>query len=298
LGDPGFAEYNLVYPLHPVRAAAALVRRIWFLFFADFRWIGALAIVWAWRRKKLFRNAPWRLAALLVGVHVVVLSAIGGATLERYLLPVMPVVLIAMAVALSALPRIAAIAGQAALLAGSAAGLLWNPPYPFPVENNLAMVDFVRLQQTAANFVGSSWADRRVATVWPLTSALARPELGYVERPLTVTPLPDFRPGTLNRLDGTQAGVLVIFSRVWDPWSLAAVAPLRRFWSRYWGYEPDISPAEAPGNLLFERVARWSRGGQWIEVYARAAESSGLSGADACSGRGCRSTFNAEAQRR
>ncbi len=34
--------------------------------------------------------------------------------------------------------------------AGLFAGLFFNPPFPFPYENNLAMVDFVQLQRAAA----------------------------------------------------------------------------------------------------------------------------------------------------
>ena len=42
-GDPAFSQYNTWYSLHPVRLGVALLRRIFYLFFAEFRWIGTLA---------------------------------------------------------------------------------------------------------------------------------------------------------------------------------------------------------------------------------------------------------------
>ena len=40
LGNPGFAHYNVEYALNPVRILFSLVRRVYYLFFAEFRWIG------------------------------------------------------------------------------------------------------------------------------------------------------------------------------------------------------------------------------------------------------------------
>src|SRR5579863_9979740 len=48
-GSPGFEQYNLYFPLHPVRLLVALSRRIYSLFFASFQWIGTVAILFAWR---------------------------------------------------------------------------------------------------------------------------------------------------------------------------------------------------------------------------------------------------------
>ena len=49
------------------------------------------------------------------------------------------------------------------------AGWYLNPPYPFPLENNLAVVDFVQLQKEAAQYVESNYPGSRVASVWPFT---------------------------------------------------------------------------------------------------------------------------------
>ena len=270
-GNTEFTEYNLYYPLHPVRLTFALGRRLYFLFFQDFHWIGTIAVVLAWRRG-VFSTRAWRIAWVTIAVHVLFLSAVGGAMLERYLLPVLPVVYAAMAAAMSIYRRPLKIACQGALLAGLVAGNFWNPPYPFPLENNLAFTDFVRLQQAAAGFVERYYAGERVATVWPLTSALSHPEYGYVRRAIAVHSLKDF---TAHSVDGgdwrRDARVLIFFSRTWEPeWSWARIGWVRTLWSRFYGYQADLPAAEMRERGLAQ-VARWERRGQWIEVYEWAA---------------------------
>src|SRR5260370_10889500 len=63
-GDAGFAHYNIGYALHPVRAAACLIRRIYYLFIADFRWIGSIAIVLAWSRALVYSYLAWKITCL------------------------------------------------------------------------------------------------------------------------------------------------------------------------------------------------------------------------------------------
>jgi hypothetical protein len=159
------------------------------------------------------------------------------------------------------------IASQLALLAGLIAGNFWNPPYPFPFENNLAFVDFVRLQQDAAEFVEQRYVGQRVATVWPLTSALSRPELGYVTHPVMVRGLPDFTAATMHRLDWPSVRAVVLFSRTWEPaWSWTDIELVRKIRHRFYGYEPDLSIVQMRQRPVAP-VARWARHGQSIEVY-------------------------------
>src|SRR5256885_16127577 len=101
-------------------------------------WVGALAIVCAWRRSRVFHTRSWKIAWLVAGAHVAMYTLLGGAVLERYLLPVLPILYAAIAAALTVYSRWARVASAAALFAGLAAGNFINPPYPFPYENNLA----------------------------------------------------------------------------------------------------------------------------------------------------------------
>jgi hypothetical protein len=115
-GNAAFARYNLYYPLHPVRLAVDFLRRIYYLFFANFHFVGAFAILFAWRTSAIFRSRAWRVAWALLAAHVA--TALGGAVLERYLLPVLPVLYAAMAAGLSLFPRTPRLVYSAALLAG------------------------------------------------------------------------------------------------------------------------------------------------------------------------------------
>jgi 4-amino-4-deoxy-L-arabinose transferase-like glycosyltransferase len=185
-GNAEFANYNLTFPLHPVRIAIALARRCFYLFFESFHWAGWLAILIAWRRTKTFRGRSWRIAASLGVAQVLAVTVLGGAVLERYLLPVLPLMYIAFAAAWSAVPSSWTRAGQLVMLAGMVACLFLNPPYPAPFENNLAMVDFVHLQRTAASWVERGYPGQTITTAWPLSIELRRPACGYVEKRLPV----------------------------------------------------------------------------------------------------------------
>jgi hypothetical protein len=223
--------------------------------------------VFAWRRG-LFSGRAWRVAGVLVAVHVLLLSLVGGAMLERYLLPVLPIVYTAMAAATGIFRPVYNIALRLALLAGLIAGNFWNPPYPFPFENNLAFTDFVQLQRSAASFLEHTYATARIATAWPLTAALSRPELGYVSHPLSVHSLPDFTAYTIDRLDWYDAPIVVVFSRAWEPeWSWTNFALVRRIWHTFYGYEPELS-IPAMRHRAVTPLAHWYRRGLWLEIYA------------------------------
>jgi len=272
-GDPGFTHYNVGYALNPVRASLALLRRFYFLFISDFRWIGAVAIVAALRRTRIFRSRAWAIVGLFAAGHILLVSLLGGAALERYLVPVLPLLYCAVAAALTALSARWRVPAIIAMTAGLVAGMFVNPPFPFPYENNLAMVDFVRLHEEAAHFVESHYAGAKVYTAWPLTSALRRPEFGYVGHPIRAVETSDLHESTLRALAPVHPEVLILYSRTWEPqWGVLRFRPVQSFLRRYYEYEPEMSPDEAHGVLGLEPMARWSSRGQWVEVFARTRE--------------------------
>ena len=255
---------HLVHPGGPAHMLFALARRIYFLGFENFHWIGILAIGLAWQRRPWFRTRPWRVAALLVGAHLVAAAFSGGAVLERNLLPVMPVLFAAMAVGMQVYPGRLRLGMQAALIAGLLVGIFWNPPYPFAYDENLAFTDFVALQRRAADYLERWYPQGPVTTAWPLSAALADPDMGYVTHKMEVRELSDFRP---RKIDWERTRVFVLYSRTWVPeWGLLNVGPLRAVWSRIHGHQPVLSGKDIPLKL----AARWSRRGQWVEVYAAA----------------------------
>lgn len=268
LGDTEYARYNVWYALNPVRAVCALLRRLYFLFVADFRWIGTIAVAAAWLHSKIYRTREWAITGLLATLHVLAVSVTGGAVLERYVLPVLPLVYIAMAAASTLFRSRWRLLLQGGMAAGLLASFFWNPPYPFPFEDNLAMVDFVDLQQTAAQFIDDHLGFETVATAWPLTDALRNPDFGYVRQRHPVVETSDFRLSNVAAIDPNKVDVLVVYSRIWDPkWSVLRFGFVRRFLRRYYQYEPEITSEQIRERTGFVPVVRWTRRGQWIEIY-------------------------------
>ena len=269
-GDAGFTHYNLGYALHPVRAVLCLLRRGYYLFVDDFRWIGTLAIILAWKQSRIYGTRAWRITALFFAAHVVLVSVLGGAELERYLLPALPLLYIAMSAAWSTLRpswrNISIVASAAGLLLG----LFFNPPFPFPFENNLAMVDFVELHRAAARQLAASHPAQTIYTAWPLTAALRNPAFGYVPEKLTAFETSDFRYSTLERLDPAGVDVLVLYSRTWEPrWSILRWSLVERFLRHFYQYEPQMNRDQVREHFGLAQEQRWVQRGQWVEIYSR-----------------------------
>lgn len=267
-GNAEFARYNVKTPLDPARIVVTLGRRLYFVLGANFHWVGTAAAVYGWRRG-MFRSRAWRIAGTIVAAHVVVFTLLGGAVLNRYLLPAMPIVFAAMAAAIAALARGWRIAAAAALGLGMLASNWINPPYPFPFEENLAFVDFVRLHAEAADYVSHWYPEAEVQTAWPMSDELLRPELGYVARKMRVKTLPGLSAETLGGIDWGKADVVVVFSRNWDPGWSVKLAP--RFWERVYGYAPTVTEEEARAKSPYPAEASFERRGQWVEVYVNPA---------------------------
>ena len=268
-GNAAFTRYNLWYPLHPVRLPLALLRRLFYLFASSGHWIGTIAVIAAWRNAKLFRTRAWRVAGLLAAAHVLLVSALGGAVLERYLVPVLPLLYIGFAAAACRLTPRRRIISATALSVTLVAANFVNPPYPFPLENNLAFTDFVALQTEAAAYLESHFPVATIATVFPLGAALGRPEFGYVRRPLRIREIDDFSAGNVAPLAREHVAVLVLYSVTWDPRGLMQEPRWTAFLERYYGYRPPVGANELQVLLGAHSVARWTRHGLWIEIYER-----------------------------
>jgi 4-amino-4-deoxy-L-arabinose transferase-like glycosyltransferase len=268
-GNAAFTEYNVWYPLHPVRLALALLRRLYYLFAGSGHWIGTIAVILALRRTKLFRTRAWQIAGSLVAAHVLLVSVLGGAVLERYLMPVLPILYAGFAVALWQYTvkwrMVCATALAAFLLLAS----FLNPPYPFPLENNLAFTDFVALHADAAHYLEEHFPAAKIATMFPLSSELRRSDYGYVRRPLHIREIYDFRAANVAPLAHEDVAVLVLYSVAWDPLGLMQNRNWTEFLRRYYEYEPPVGADDVRVLLYAQPVARWTRHGQWIEIYKR-----------------------------
>ena len=253
LGNSEFADYNVLFPLNPIRFLFALARRLYYLLIGSGHFIGGAVVWFAWKRMPLLRDRPWRIAATLAGAHIVAVSALGGAVLERYLLPVLPILYAGFGVSLQSLwerPRRIAMACLAACLV---VANFVNPPYPFPFENNLMFVSFVDIEREAA--LAADDYHGEVATTFPMTTALRQPDNGYVTQPHGVRELPDFRPQTMEALRQNPPPLMLVYSTELDPWHVRRTRAFQWFFGRYYNYERPMSAMEI-SELLGMRIAR------------------------------------------
>jgi hypothetical protein len=265
-GNSGFARYNLTYPLNPVRLAMAAFRRGYYLFAGTGYFVGSLAL-WKMRRHMAWPRA-WRTAGAFAAVHVIAMCLAGGAVLERYLLPVLPVVLAAFANALCGFRPPVRNGVFAAMCAFSIACVFVNPFYPFPLENNLAWSDYVAVQKDAASYLSSHLpAGSVVATTFPFGGCIRRPELGYTKQQLTIVEVPDFTRLSVENLGRRRVDAFALFTSNWDPLRLLQHPIWLHFLERFYHFEPDVTPDEVPSLLGMHRVARFERHGQWIELF-------------------------------
>ena len=173
--------------------------------------------------------------------------------LERYLLPVLPILYTAFAVSLRALlvrPRRLVMAGLAVCLI--AANFI-NPPYPFPFENNLMFATVVEIEREAA-FAADTY-NSAVTTTFPMSTALTQPNNGYLMLPHKVRELPDFRPETIAALKSDPPSLMIVYSTEMDSWQITRTRPFQWFFGRYYSYERPMSAFEI-AELFKMRIAR------------------------------------------
>jgi hypothetical protein len=266
-GNRAFESYNLFYPLRPDRLLLALLRRLYYLFIGSGHFIGTGALIYAWKRMPLFRNRAWRVAITFVAAHVLLVSVLGGAVLERYLLPVLPIVYIAFAIALRGLLHRERILTLAGLIVCLIAANFVNPPYSFPYENNLAFASFVQLEQSAiaeAEFSGGA-----VASAFPIADGLRDPDLGYVSNPPKVIEIADFSKPEIDKLKASDPYAVVVYDRDWDPLGLLKHPVIRNFLTDHYGYKPQLSAREIADALGMHIEGHWTRRGLSMSVLRR-----------------------------
>jgi len=265
LGNDEFGRFNVSESLGFNHIIYSIGRRIYAMFIADGHFLGAAALFAGWR---LLKGKDWSIAALVAVAQTLVVTVFGGAVLDRYLLPVLPILYAAMAVAAAAYSRNVRRVSQLAMLALFVVGWFWNPPVPFPYENNLAVVDFVRLQREAAQYLEEHAPNQRIASLWPFTDAILTPELGYVKRPLHPVRIEGFDSASIAKLNPRDFDVLVVYLHDWSAEGrLLDLGPIRYLVRTLNGYRPQVTSQEIRQTLGFVPVVRWTGGGQFIEIY-------------------------------
>jgi len=277
-GNPEFFRYNVQATVSPLRIVLALVMRLWQI--AGYLHLFVLTLITAW----LMTRAPLRdgensrpriaipiqcMFGAVILAYVMAMAVIGGAVLARYMLPVVPLVIL---ICVSTLWRRSRhwLALTAFVLASFIAGLFMNPPYGFALEDNLAYRDYIEMHLEAARKLEQRPPQLAVLTAWPASDELTRPYLGYVTHPIPVIRVEDF---TREQLDvatqiAPQFDSAFLFSTKyeagkqwiarWPWWQMVK--------RRYFGYHEDESPQAAAeelgGRLTFEEHRR----GQWVAI--------------------------------
>lgn len=270
LGNQEFAQYNVGASLTPIHFAGAVLRNAWVLFGADGKFVGSIALWVGWRA---LGGRDWQVALWVAGAQVGIVTLFGGAVLERYLMPVLPILFAAMAVAASVYTAHWRWASHAVMIVWLLAGWFWVPRFSFATENSKAVIDFIELQGDAAAYLGVWAPDKRIASMWPFTDAIRRPEFGYVRKPLTAVPLRGFHLAALADANRKDYDLLVVFSRNYPvDEGFGSIPEIRSILRRYFGFMPEADREEIRAGLGLIRQMSWRRGGQSITVYGQPAE--------------------------
>ncbi|HWH59962.1 MAG TPA: glycosyltransferase family 39 protein [Terriglobales bacterium] len=288
-GNPEFLRYNLQGNLSPLRIALAFLLRLWQTIGYLNLYLLTLACVVAMKysaqaisagSKKIGMGAGdkyrpridvWIQFALLTVtlVYLLAMSVLGGAVLARYMLPIVPLIIL---VCVSTIWRRLRFwkAVLAIVAASFIAALVINPPYGFSPEDNLAYADYIRLHEGAENFIAHQYPHARVLTAWPASDELSHPYLGYVQTPMKVVRIEDFTAEQLMAASDARSNfdVALVFSTKYQPpRSLFDRWRLWQEWKRrFFGYHIDMSPGAAASILGGELVYKDGRQGQWVGV--------------------------------
>jgi hypothetical protein len=281
-GNPEFFRYNVAATFSALRIPLAFLMRLWQLFgyfglyfltlagvlamFRPARKVGAVARP---------RIAFWMLGAFLAVVftYLVFMSAVGGAVLARYMLPVVPLVILSLVSTLWRRVKLwKYIVG--AIAVAFVGGLFSNPPYGFSLEDNLAYRDYVVLHVEADRILALEYPGKRILSAWPASDELTRPWLGYVnaQPAFRVVRVEDFSATQIERAARARGyyDVALVFSTKYEPahalFGMDEWVRWRQIKERYFGYHHDLAPEEIAQRLGGTVGYHQELNGQWVAV--------------------------------
>jgi Dolichyl-phosphate-mannose-protein mannosyltransferase len=280
LGNPEFFRYNVSATLNPERIVLTLGMRLWQILGYFGLYLLTLAGLLAMLRPPQMKSTgvrpriPFRVQAAFLSVtlaYLTFMAMVGGAVLARYMLPVVPLVILAWVSTLWRRVRYWKLIVGAVAIA-FVAGLFTNPPYGFSLEDNLAYRDYVVMHADASRFLSMRYPGTRVLTAWPASDELSRPWLGYVSHPFRVLRVEDFstpqvdvaarvrRQFDVALVFSTKYQPPLAFTENWDTW--------RRIKEKFFGYHRDLPPEDIAQRLGGTIAYHEERNGQWIAVIA------------------------------
>jgi hypothetical protein len=272
-----FFRYNVLATLNPLRILISFALRVWqvigYMHLIFLTLAAALAMrlapIHEGKRERPRIVIPVQLVfGVLIFTYITVVSVIGGAELARYLLPVIPlVILLCVSTVWRRMRRWKWVVGIVCVAFVFA--LFVNPPYGFAPEDNLAYRDYVLLHKIGDAYVDQHYAHERVLTAWPASDEITRPYLGYVRQPMRVVRIDDFSlQQMLNAyLQKSEFDAVLAFSTKYDPQNFFSHIPVwEKLKVRFFGYHEDLPP-EAIAQLVSGRIVTQEKlNGQWIAV--------------------------------
>ncbi len=280
-GNPEFFRYNVQATMQPLRIVLALCSRLWQTFGYMGLWALTLITIFAMTlpsqrdgdSERARISIPIQITfAVVMLAYISALSAVGGAVLSRYMLPVVPLVIL---IGVSTVWR--RLASWRLVLGGVAAifvlGWFWNPPYSFPFEDNLAYRDYVQLHQSGASYLEAHYPHARVLTAWTATDELNRPWLGYVSCPMQLVHIENFSREQIQAVASSASpapyDVVLAFSTKYEaPLDISSWPPWERLKIRFFDFHRDLPPEAIAQTLGGRIVMQQHRRGQWIAVIA------------------------------
>jgi hypothetical protein len=283
-GNPEFFRYNVAATLSPLRIPLAFGIRLWQLFGYFGLYLLTLAALLYMLRPPQKDNVvarppiPYWIQAAFLSVllaYLAFMSAVGGAVLARYMLPVVPLVILSLVSTLWRRARYwKLIVGAVAIV--FIAGLFSNPPYGFPFEDNLAYRDYIVLHAEASRFLAMRYPGQRVLTAWTASDEITRPWLGYVMQPSPVLRIEDFSASQIDLAARARDrfDVALVFSTKYQPPHPLFGSEIEKWeaWQRikekFFGYHRDLLPEDIAQRLGGTIVYHKEQNGQWVAIIA------------------------------
>ncbi len=278
-GSPEYLRYNAVATLSPLRILVAFGHRVldltahMNLFVPVLMGFAALLLpplrdAEGHNRATLALPVRLRILVLLLA-NALMFSVLGGALLNRYLLPMYPLVLL---LAVSAFYRRVPYWHGLAVFSAAAflVGLFINPPYGFAPEDNLAYAHVVRMHLAGIAQLQKRYPGATVLTAWPMTDELTHPELGYLKYPFQVCAIDNFTAAQIARAaaEPEKYSVALVFSTKFNPppgiFSLGKASEALD--ERYFGLHYDLPPQVIAQRLGGTLVWRRDDDGMWIAL--------------------------------
>lgn len=281
LGNPEYLRYNLGATVTPLRMTLAMLIRLWHLLGYLNLFVLTLITVYAMSQPALLeRDGSQRqritipvqlMFGVVIAAHVVALSVLGGAVLARYMLPVLPLVIL---VCVSSLRRRLRfwVWCVVAVCAAFVFALFAPPPYRIAPEDTLLYRDYVVLHKQAETEIASRYPHARVLTAWPASDEMTRPFLGYVKQPMDVIRVENFSEAEMEKAAQAAAefDIVFLFTTKWQPphplWQTLPFGEAMQ--KRFFDYHTDITPDQAAA-LLGGRIVRYeNRNNEWVAIIA------------------------------